>query len=196
MRQGNRRAWLLVGAVAGVLVLAFAGIAGGKIKTKTFSSGELDRLIPDVGADQSLPHTFNIKTKRAKVKDVNVSVRLSHTFPGDLTSTLEGPKGQVVELENSDDFTGGEPGGMGSGAENCNGTFTVFNDEAETSIYDGENPWAGQFKPGEPLSEFDGSKLKGKWTFRVTDTVPGDEGILHCVELEIKYKKKKKHHHH
>jgi subtilisin-like proprotein convertase family protein len=194
MRQGNRRAWLLVGAVAGVLLLAFAGIAGGKIKTKTFSSGEIDRFIPDTGGDDALPHTFNIKTKRSKVKDVNVAIRISHTSNADLLITLTGPNGNTVKLSSFDGLTFFEDD-FGSGAENCNGTFTVFNDEAETSINDGSSPYNGQFTPQEPLSAFDGSKLKGKWTLTVEDQASGDDGVLHCAELEVKYRKKKKHHH-
>jgi subtilisin-like proprotein convertase family protein len=193
MKQGNRRAWLLIGAIVGVLALAFAGLAGAKQKTKTFSSGEIDRLIPDVGDGTSLPHHFNIKTKRSKVKDVNVSVRATHSYDGDLRLRLTGPRGQTALLH---DINGSESDqNFGSGATNCNGTFTVFNDEAETPISEGTGPYNGQFKPEEPLGVFDNTKLKGKWTFEVEDVLSNDEGILHCVELEIKYKKKKKKRH-
>jgi subtilisin-like proprotein convertase family protein len=193
MKQGNRHALLLTGAIVGVLVLAFAGLAGAKIKTKTFSSGELDRFIPD-GGDPALPHTFNIKTKRSKVKDINVAIRISHTSNADLLITLTSPKGETVKLSSFEGLTFFESD-FGSGGENCSGTFTKFNDEAETSINDGTSPYNGQFKPQEPLSAFDGSRLKGKWTLTVDDQASGDDGIFHCTELEIKYKKKKKKRH-
>jgi subtilisin-like proprotein convertase family protein len=189
--RGTNRGWL-VAALAGALTIAFAALAGGAIKTKTYSSGDIDKVISDLTPAN---HGFLIKTKRAKVKDINVALRVSHTSTGDLEVSLTNPKGEKVILANVITL-GFFDQDLGSGSEDCNGTFTVFNDEAETPIEEGTTPYNGQFKPENPLSALDGSKLKGLWRLGVEDHVSGDDGILHCAELEVKYKKKKKHHHH
>jgi subtilisin-like proprotein convertase family protein len=171
----------------GALVLAFAGIAGGKVKTKTLSSGDIDRAIPDPG---TVTHTFDIRKKRAKVKDVNVSVRITHEDVEDLLLSVRAPNGRVVDLSsmNGAQFNND----YGSGSQSCGGTFSVFNDEAETSVEDADAPFEGQFIPEEPLSELDGSKLKGGWRVSVEDYDGAFSGELNCAELEVKYKKKKK----
>jgi subtilisin-like proprotein convertase family protein len=192
MKQGNRRAWLLVGALVGVLMLAFAGIAGGVIRTKTFSSGTIAKNFGFSPTSTSQEITIN--KKRSKVKDVNAAVRITHTYDADVVLTLFAPNGSSVDLSS---HNGGEENDYGSGSGSCAGTKTVFNDEAETSIEDGVAPFAAQFKPEEPRSELDGSKLKGTWRLGVSDGYAlEDDGTLQCFELEIKYKKKKKHHHH
>jgi hypothetical protein len=59
-------------------------------------------------------------------------------------------------------------------------------------IADGTPPYAGRFKPDEPLSAFDGSKVKGIWTFNSLDFEGGADHTINCIELEIKYKKKRR----
>jgi subtilisin-like proprotein convertase family protein len=187
MKRGVRRA--LVAATVGALVLAFAGIAGGKIKTKTFSSGDIDRTIPDPGTTS---HTFNIRKKRSKVKDVNVNVRITHDDSEDLLISLS-HAGRTVDLSSMNgETTGPEDEAYGTGAQSCDGTSTKFNDEAETEVEDANTPFGGQFVPEESLSTFDRTRLKGAWTLTVEDYDAAFDGELNCAELEIKYKKKKK----
>jgi hypothetical protein len=192
MKRGVSRA--LVAAMVGALVLAFAGIAGGAIKTKTFSSGTLNE-------------EFNLnkkKFKRSKVKDVDVAVRIRSTCSESLDLVLSGPRGRSVALS-TDNHTGDFAGGdcsvgpqnfvdaYGSGAESCNGTLTEFNDEAETPVTEGAQPWNGQFLPEETLREFDGGKVKGTWTVSATDDDEfNDASTLYCAELQVKYRKKKR----
>jgi Proprotein convertase P-domain len=181
----------LVVALAGVLVVAFAGIAGGKIKTKTFSSGTINVPIPD-GSGDPASHTFGLnkkRFKRSKVKDVNVGVWIDHVYDEDVDISVTGPTGQTVDLSSDN---GGAGDDYGSGTPGCGGTLTVFNDEAETEITEGAAPFAGQFKPEELLSTFDRAKVKGSWTVNVVDDLGLFSGSLRCAELEIKYKKKKK----
>jgi subtilisin-like proprotein convertase family protein len=188
MKQGIRRG--LIAAMVGALVLAFAGMAGGAIKTKTFSSGEIDRVIPEIG---TITHDFALtqkRFKRTKVKDVNLAVRIGHEYLADLDLSLTGPTGRTVDLSSDNGPAG--PGSYGDGSESCGGTFTVFNDEAETLVSDGTSPFAGQFRPESRLSTLDGTKAKGAWRLTVTDDESPDGGVLHCAELEVKYKKKKK----
>jgi hypothetical protein len=193
----------LVVALAGFLVVAFAGIAGGKIKTKTFSSGTINEEFSD---SETATAEFNLnkrKFKRAKVKDVDVAVRVTSTCSAALDLALEGPGGRSVAFstDNHDEdfapddclFPGAVVDAYGSGSESCGGTLAEFNDEAETPVDEGSQPWSGQFLPEEALREFDRAKVKGRWAVSVTDDDDyGDANTLHCAELEIKYKKKKK----
>jgi subtilisin-like proprotein convertase family protein len=190
MTQGNRRTWLLLGALVGVFALAFAGLAGAKQKTKTFSSGTITQDIPDLGETN---YDFSLqgkKYKRSKVKDVDVGVWIDHTWDPDLDISFTGPTGRTVDLssdngeDNDDDYGSGTPG--------CGGTLTRFNDEAETLISDGVAPFAGQFKPEQRLSNLDGTRVKGTWTLTVADDEFILAGDLKCAELKVKYKKKKK----
>jgi subtilisin-like proprotein convertase family protein len=180
----------LIVALAGVLVVAFAGIAGGKIKTKTFSSGDVDRVIPAMG---TVTHDFGLtqkRFKRSKVKDVDLSIRISHDYMQDVDLSLTGPTGRTVDLSSDNGPAG--PGSYGSGSEDCSGTFTVFNDEAETLVSDATSPFADQFVPEQRLSALDGTRVKGVWRLTVTDDESPDPGVFHCAELKVKYKKKKK----
>jgi hypothetical protein len=183
----------LIAATIGVLALAFAGIAGGKIKTKTFSSGTIDIAIPDDESGTPAVHTFGLnqkRFKRSKVKDVNVGVWIDHVWDEDVDISVTGPTGQSVELSTDN---GASDDDYGSGTPGCGGTLTVFNDEAETLITEGAAPFAGQFRPEQRLSTFDRTKVKGGWSVQVIDDVGFFSGTLKCAELEIKYRKKKKH---
>jgi hypothetical protein len=203
MKRGLSRG--LVVALAGILVVALAGIAGAKIKTKTFSSGTINQEFDDF---ETATHEFDLnkkKFKRSKVRDVDVAVRIRSTCSSALDLVLSGPRGRSVILStdnHDEDFAGGDCNFMGpqnfvdaygSGAEGCSGTLTEFNDEAETPVEEGAQPWNGQFLPEEPLREFDGGKVKGAWTVSVRDDDEfNDASTLYCAELEVKYKKKKK----
>jgi subtilisin-like proprotein convertase family protein len=185
----------LIVALASVLVIAFAGIAGGKIKTKTFSSGTINEEFGGAsGTPSSIAQEFALtqkRFKRSKVKDVDVAVRISHTYNNDIDLSLRSPSGRTVEL--STDNGADTDDDYGSGDDSCAGTMTEFNDEAETPIEDATSPFNGQFLPEEPLSTLDRTKVKGTWTLTASDDFPPlDDGALHCAELEIKYRKKKK----
>jgi subtilisin-like proprotein convertase family protein len=179
--------------MVGALVLAFAGIAGGKIKTKTFSSGSINEEFGGaLGTPVTITRDITINKKRSKVKDVDVGVRISHTYAEDVDMSLTGPTGRTVLLSSNN---GDDENDYGSGSDSCGGTKTVFNDEAETLITEGLAPFNGQFVPEERLSELDGTKLKGTWRLTITDDYSlEDDGTLHCLDLEIKHKKKKKRH--
>jgi subtilisin-like proprotein convertase family protein len=191
MKQGKML--LLIGALVGTLVLAFAGLAGGKIKTKTFSSGSINEAFGSLG-QPTITEEIDLnkkRFKRSKVKDVDVGVRISHSYNLDVDLSLTAPNGRSVDL--SSDNGGSGEDDYGSGSTSCSGTKTVFNDEAETSIEDGSSPFNGQFLPEERLSTLDGSKVKGPWRLTVTDDFTIDtDGVLHCFDLKVKYKKKEK----
>ncbi|HKX32942.1 MAG TPA: M36 family metallopeptidase [Blastocatellia bacterium] len=146
--------------------------------TANYSSGNTPVPLPDLG-------TVNIPinvTEVGAVSDLNVKVRLNHTFDGDLVMTLIGPDGTAVALANN---RGGAGDNFGSGANDCSGVPTVFDDSASTAIGVGVAPFAGAFRPDSPLSAFNGKPLNGVWILRIADVGPLDVGVAGCVTLEI-----------
>ncbi len=116
------------------------------------------------------------------IGDVNVRLRLDHTFDGDLDIFLVGPDGTTVELstdngESNDNF--------GSGPNNCSGAFTVFDDSASAAITSGSAPFVGTFRPEGRLSDFNGKGVSGVWKLRISDDATGDSGTFGCWQLEI-----------
>jgi subtilisin-like proprotein convertase family protein len=181
----NRRAWVFAGALVGVLGLAFAGMAGAKTKTKTFSTGSIAAAIED---QDVLVQNIRVR-KQGKLKDVNVRVRADHTSPPDLTLMLLSPRGTLVTLmTNPDNVT---TDNLGSGSTSCSGSFLTLDDEAADPVEEATT-LDGSLRPDEPLSRFDGKKIKGKWRLIVSDGDGADVGTLYCAQLELKYKVKKK----
>ena len=114
--------------------------------TETFSTGNLAVPINDQSVvEVPLPIGVN-KT----ILDLDALVRLNHTYDSDLSMYLLPPAGDTaipLALNNGDD---GDD--YGSGADDCAGTQTRFDDDAATSIIDGLPPFAGSFRPLEPLA--------------------------------------------
>ena len=146
--------------------------------TTSYSSGPLNRPIPDLGFIEQ-PIQVN---DAGPILDVNARVRINHTYDEDLNLYLIGPDGTTVELS----FGNGEDGeNYGSGPTNCSGTFTTFDDQAGTSIVNGTAPFAGTFRPEESLAAFNGKSSAGQWRLRVEDDQSGDTGTLFCWEFQI-----------
>jgi subtilisin-like proprotein convertase family protein len=123
-----------------------------------------------------------VVTDSGMIGDVNVRVRLNHTFDGDLIMSLIAPDGTSVALSNNRGSSGDN---FGSGANDCSGVSTIFDDAAATAISAGVAPFAGAFKPDAPLSALNGKEINGTWKLRIADTGAADVGTLGCVQLEI-----------
>lgn len=151
----------------------------GSPTTATYSSGNLAVPIPDNNTVE-VPITV---TDTGVVDDMNVRVRLNHTFDGDLEIRLVHPDGTTVLLS---DNRGGTGDNFGTGANDCSGTHTIFDDSAAVAISAGTAPFTGSFRPEQPLSAFNGKPSNGVWKLRVTDTANLDTGTLGCVQLELR----------
>ena len=116
-----------------------------------------DIVIPDVGL----------------VADVDVQIDISHTYTGDLDVYLIAPDDTRVEL-----FT--DVGGGGNDFDN-----TILDDEAGTSIAEGNAPFAGSYRPEGNLSDMDATLINGTWQLEITDDAGGDVGTLHAWSLFI-----------
>jgi subtilisin-like proprotein convertase family protein len=164
-------------AVAGYMVLTSAALAA--VPTKVYSSGNINVLIPDSGlmADQMI----NVPDP-GRVYDVNVRLRLDHTYDSDLDITLIAPDSTAVDLSSGN---GGSYDNFGKGAQNCTGTKTVFDSDAAASLLQYDPPYAGTFRPEGNLDVLRGHNVNGNWTLRINDTFAGDSGHLFCWQLVI-----------
>jgi subtilisin-like proprotein convertase family protein len=150
----------------------------GAVSTNTYSSGGISAAIPDQGSVE-IPITI---TDTGVVTDVNVRIRLNHTFDSDLVIALVHPDGSTINLAANRGSSGDN---YGSGATSCAGTFTVFDDSAATAIGSGTAPFAGTFKPEQPLAALNGKPTQGTWKLRVNDTAAADTGTVYCVQLDV-----------
>ncbi|MGB5035407.1 MAG: proprotein convertase P-domain-containing protein, partial [Blastocatellia bacterium] len=145
----------------------------------TYSSGNIAVPLPDVAS--MTPQVINV-ADMGTVLDVDLRIRLNHTFDNDLDITLTGPNAVTIDVSSDN---GGSGDNYGSGANDCSGTPTVFDDEAATGIASGVAPFAGSFIPEVGLSAFDGIPAAGNWTLNIADDLGGDVGTLFCYELVI-----------
>jgi subtilisin-like proprotein convertase family protein len=166
--------------VTAAALVASAAFASAAVKTGKYSSGNLGKGITDFRFTVANVHVGD----RGKVKKVAASVRLNHSFTCDLAIGLVAPNNRAVTLS-SNECTDTEAN-FGTGADNCSGKPTLFTDQAKRPISSGANPYAGPFKPEQPLAGFKGSQAKGVWKLVVYDGTQEDTGKLGCVKLKIK----------
>jgi subtilisin-like proprotein convertase family protein len=115
------------------------------------------------------------------ITDVTVRLYLTHTYDADLRLWLISPDGTSVLLAN-------QRGGSGDNYGNTCASGTVFDDAAATFIYNGTPPFAGTYRPEQPLSTFlgkSGTAINGDWTLRVDDIGAGDVGQLLCWSVTV-----------
>jgi hypothetical protein len=112
------------------------------------------------------------------VSDLDIRISITHTSVFDLQIFLQSPADTKICLNMYDfrEFFEGE-----------NYTQTIFDDEAEVSIKEGEAPFTGLFRPIEPykLSEFDGEDTFGTWRLQIYDAFYWDTGTLDSFDLII-----------
>lgn len=142
------------------------------------STGNIAVAIPD---SNTVEIPINVP-QSGRVGDVNVKVRLNHSFDGDLVLSIVAPDGTVVPLANN---RGGSGDNYGSGANDCSGTFTVFDAQAGTAIGAGTAPFAGSFRPDGNLALLNGKQMNGTWKLRVADTAALDTGTVGCAQIEL-----------
>lgn len=126
------------------------------------------------------------------ISDVNVRVRIDHPQDDEVDLflfysgyPLGGGPSELIELELSSD-NGGTGANYGSGTTDCSGTMTTFDDEAAVAVTAGTAPFAGSFRPEEPLSTLDGRTSTGRWTLVISDDeIPPSSGTVFCFEVEI-----------
>jgi len=113
------------------------------------------------------------------IYDLDVRISITHTNVFDLQIFLQSPLGTRICLNMYDfkeEFFKGE-----------NYAGTIFDDEAEIPIEEGEAPFTGRFRPIEPykLAEFDDENAYGLWCLQIYDMWDYDTGTLDSVEVMI-----------
>src|SRR6185436_10583914 len=98
----------------------------------------------------------------------------SHTYDSGLEVELRGPDGTTVKLFD------------GAGGDGHNFIATTLDDEAGSSIFDGEAPFTGRFRPEGSLSDFDGRSSAGPWTLRVADNYNVGPGAIVGWRLDMR----------
>ena len=179
--QGSHRASALVpriAAFAALLAVTVPRTASGDEVTYFFTF-IFAQPIPDLGLTTvQIDVTINPRA----ITDVDVGVRLDHTYDSDLVITLIHPNGTRFELSSNN---GGSGDNYGSGSTDCSGTKTVFDGAAQVSIVAGSAPFAGTFAPESPLGEINGLPMKGVWKLEVKDTASNDVGTVYCMTMAI-----------
>ena len=148
----------------GSQAVSFNVATGSQGAFNAYSSTQVPVVIPSPGQVIS---SFNLATP-GRVKRVKVQIgSLTHNYDGNLRLELIAPDGTDVHLI--------EPNISNNGQ---NFTNTTFDDNAATPIASGTAPYSGSYIPAQPLSAFIGHQQQGNWQLKITDTSPGDHGIL------------------
>ena len=97
----------------------------------------------------------------------SVCITISHTYVSDLVIKLQAPDGTIVDLSISN-------GGAGN-----NYSGTCFSDGAATLITSGSAPFAGVYRPQQPLYQVNNSQNpNGTWNLLIQDQFNPDPGFL------------------
>jgi 1,4-alpha-glucan branching enzyme len=117
------------------------------------------------------------------IGDVNVQIRINHTYDRDLTLALQHPDGSEVLLVNR---RGGSGDNFGSGA--CgSATYAILDQSAGTSISAGSAPFANTYRPESTLNTFNGKPLNGTWHLRMRDSYSKNTGTNLCWSIRVVY---------
>lgn len=141
--------------------------------------------IPPGGLTQGTTTAAITVADTRTILDVNVSINLRHPNVSDLDIDLIGPDGTTVRL-----FT--RLGGTGDDLGTRDGSgnpvlYTTFDDEQATSITSASPPFAGNFRPEQGLSGFDGKVAAGNWTLRIFDFRSLNAGSLIDWKVEFRF---------
>lgn len=140
-------------------------------------------IIPD-GNTNGVDSLVTVSGLAGGIGKVTVSVHATHPAASELTLQLVGPDGTVVNLSRNRGFAGADYGLACSPLS----VRTTFDDNSPNSIVLGTSPFAGFFRPEEPLSRFAGkygASLNGSWRLRVVDPVAGNAGAIECWTLGL-----------
>ena len=131
--------------------------------------------------------TINI-TDNYAISDLNVRMRISHTFRGDLDVVLRAPDGTLVGLFNDigssgDNFGTTCPPNFGlddqaSLTANATNIFSTTGGATGGGV-------TGLWRPiGPALSILNGKNIQGAWTLYICDDASGGSGTLNCWSIE------------
>ena len=134
--------------------------------------------IPDNGGPGN-PATSTLEmTQDVVLTDLNVQVKINHTWVGDLILTLRGPDGtEVILLDRP-----GEPSSFyGCSNNDIDMTFddaAGFDPENECTGGTNDSWFTGAASPVGSLANFNGKSTQGTWSLIVSDNAGADTGTI------------------
>lgn len=140
--------------------------------TTTVRSTDIPVPIRDAAALRS---DLIVSDLPGRITDISLTLDLDHTYTSDLVAHVISPDGVRVKLFAS-------VGGWGDNFKN-----TRFSDSAAVGIASGSAPFAGTFRPAEPLTAFRGSDPNGHWQLEIADLEYRDTGMLQAWSLTIQH---------
>ena len=141
---------------------------------KTFTAYDTPIPIEDASESQEgITEVLFAVVDSLKVLDLDIKLRLTHSYVGDLSIRLISPAGDEISLIRN-------RGGMGE-----NITNTIFDAEAEPFISNASAPFTGTFRPEGDLTQLYGSIAKGIWRLKIIDSATLDTGELQLAELNF-----------
>ncbi|MGI2909130.1 proprotein convertase P-domain-containing protein [Tolypothrix sp. VBCCA 56010] len=130
---------------------------------RTVSATDVPRNIPD---SSTITSNLVVNNLPITIRDVNVTLNITHPYDNDLDVFLISPKGTRVELF------------KGIGGNGDNFINTTLDDEGSNVISWATAPFTGSFSPQNSLSNFNFENPNGTWKLEVKDGRPGDFGTL------------------
>jgi len=117
--------------------------------------------------------------KSGKLLDVDIAINITHTSICDLQIFLTSPGGTTAILNKYDVYD------FKTSQQDYN--WTVFDDQAGTSIRDAKAPFTGLCRPKNDgtLSIFNGQNPYGIWQVKIYDWVYGDVGVFVDGRLDL-----------
>ena len=181
--------------------------------TTPFSSGTINLAVPDNTAN-GVSNTINVSgiPGGATITDIQVTLNMSHTYPGDMIFNLKAPNGQILNLYK---YAGGTFTGPASGVPtwgwygariSSNGTTPFSSVTTAPFIYGSAPLWKADLLnaavPGPTVQAptgyvptattwgqlyTTGGSTNGAWTLAMADGGPGDLGTLASWSIAISY---------
>lgn len=156
--------------------------------TNLFLSGDVPKFIGNISNTYS---TLTIAEAGSNtISDINVQVRLNHTYDRDLTLTLIHPDGSEVILATRRGSSGDN---YGAGSGSCETmTYALFDQSAATAIRNGTAPFtnASGYRPEGTLTTFNGKPLNGTWQLRIRDGYANNTGTALCWGIRATYEQR------
>jgi uncharacterized protein (TIGR03382 family) len=188
MVESRKEIWMnkfvTLTALAGAALIATAASAG----SGTFGGPITSVPIPDgiTGGGDGVPVFIDLNIlDEGFIKDINVTMGLTHTWFGDLTISLTKMTGAGAGT--SILFSDGTP----DDSSNLSGLYTMDDEAATTwdaaASAAGTTIAAGSYRPDGLLSSFDGLNMQGLWQLKIVDTFGADIGSINHFAISVDY---------
>jgi len=125
--------------------------------------------IPESETYSSL--TIDVPSSSENVADINVEIKLTHSYLPDVQIELVNPQGNVVKL--FDSFCGAS-----------NNKLHLYYDDSGSAL-NCTKTMIQTIIPAQSLAFFNGMNPEGKWTLKIRDAFAGDVGILESASITI-----------